>query len=325
MLLGATISGTLLTFLHEIGHVVFGKKNGFDFMSMCILFFKWEKVKGKISFSFTIPANQLGYTEMVPKYPEDIQKRYVKMSLGPLYFTVLPCLLGIVPLFLNFLPIWAYCLWASFLPIGAYSILDNFLPAEYEGEKNDGAVVLGMKRQDDSSKVTSNLLIIQANLYQGKIPSQIDKDIYFALPQLPEDDPNFFRLLNARYNYYLDLGDFENAKKTTERLLSLEEYFSPSYMCVAKADALYNACTFDYDEDVADDLTYELEKYLNKFNTCTNLRIKSAYILRLQGDKDVFDNFYKKGKKDALNCQIKGLGLFEIKLLDKLKQDYYEI
>ena len=130
-------------------------------------------------------------------------------------------------------------------------------------------------------------------------------------------------LLNARYNYYLDKQEYDKAKAVTERLLSLEEYAQEEHMLVAKADALYNACTFDYDEDVADDLTYELEKYLNYENNITNLRIKLAYILFVQGEKDSFEYFYKKINKEALNCQIKGLGEFELKLVGRIKEKLY--
>jgi hypothetical protein len=69
-------------------------------------------------------------------------------------------------------------------------------------------------------KVALSVLKIQAEMYQGKTPMEVKKELYFDLPQLPEDDPNFVLLLNARYNYYLDLGDYENAKKVTARLLS---------------------------------------------------------------------------------------------------------
>lgn len=319
MLAGSVASGILVTFFHEFGHLIFGKLNGFAFSSICVFIFKWTKVNKKTVFSFAMFGNQLGFTEMIPKYSENIEKRYARMTFGALVVSIVPTLLGVIPLFLTSLPAWAFCLWATLLPVGIYSLLDNGLPISNFGVRNDGAVLCGLRRRDSSSQVMVNLLKIQAELYQGKTPSEIEESLYFNLPQLPEDDVNFFLILNARYNYYLDKKDYEKAKVVTERLLSLEEYAQEQYMLVAKADALYNACTFDFNEDVADDLTYELEKYLNYENNLTNLRVKLAYILFVQGERDAFEYFYKKINKEALNCQIKGQGLFELKLLERIK------
>ena len=191
-----------------------------------------------------------------------------------------------------------------------------------DGVNNDGAVIYKIKKMDDSSKVAMNLLKIQAEMYQGKTPAEIDESLYFDLPQLREDDLNYFFLLNARYNYYLDKEDFEKVKEATDRLMALEEYVSKDMMDVVKADALYNACTFDFDETRADDLTYELEKYLNFYNNATNIRIKLAYILFVKGEREVFEPFYKQAVKETNRCQIKGVALFEKKLLDKIKVEY---
>lgn len=322
LLAGALLAGLIITFVHEIGHVIGGKANGFAFVSMTVFFFKWTKVKKKIKFSFVPLGNQAGYTEMVPVTADNIEKRFVKMTLAPVFWTIIPTVLGVVPFFLTILPSWAYCLWVMLLPVGVYSILDNLLPMSVDGVKNDGAVALGFKKLDDTSKVMINLLKIQAEMYQGKTPAQIDENLYFDVPQLREDDYNYFYLLNARYNYYLDKEDFEKAKDVTERLLAIDENLPKEMMDVAKADALYNACTFNFDESLADDLTYELEKYLNFYNNATNIRIKLAYILFVKGEKEAFELFYKQGLKEINRCQIKGLANFEKKLFDKIKVEY---
>ena len=91
---------------------------------------------------------------------------------------------------------------------------------------------------------------------------------------------------------------------------------------VIKTDALYNACTFDYNEDSADDLMYELEKYLNKTNDLTAVRVKLAYLAFIRRDTTQLETFYAKGVKDAKKHTIKGLGAYEKKLLDDIKAKY---
>lgn len=316
---GAILGAILVSFFHELGHLIVGKKNGFAFISMSILFFKWSKVKNKVKFSFSGIGNQIGYTEMVSKTTVNLKKRFRRMTVGGIYFSIIPMLVGIVPIFLTNLPLWAYCLWVMLTPVALFSILDNGLPQISDGVRNDGAIAKELKKDTDASKVLININCIQSEMYQGKTPAEVDEALYFDLPQLPEDDMLFFFLLNARYNYYLDKEDFDNAKKTIQRMLLLEEYVPKEYFLVAKADALYNACTFNFNEDLADDLTYELEKYLNKVNNLTNLRIKLAYILFVKGESDSFDIFYDKAKKEARKGQIKGYNQYELKLIEKMK------
>ena len=129
------------------------------------------------------------------------------------------------------------------------------MPASSYGVRNDGGVIYGLKRKDDVSKVTLALLSIQAQMYQGKTPAQVDEKLYFDLPQLPEDDYNFIMLLNARYLYYLDKEDYENAKKVTERLVGLVEDAIKDARVNSEANGINN--TIFFSGDMKDVLTDE--------------------------------------------------------------------
>ncbi len=319
---GAIVSGFLNTLFHELGHYFAGKKHGFVFSAMTVWFFRWKRVKKKIKFDFVFLGEEAGYTEMIPTDVNLVGKGLKNMARGGYFTSLILAIIGVPALFVPNLSIYVYCFWAMLFPIGIYFFLSSCLPSSSYGVRNDGAVVLGLKRSDDSMKVAVSVLKIQAELYNGKTPSEIDDSLYFDLPQLPEDDVNFAMLLNARYLYYLDKEDYKNAKNTTDRLLSIVEYMPKEYAFLVKTDALYNACTFDFNENVADDLVYELEKYLNNVNTATNVRAKLAYLLYVTGEKESVDIFYKKGVKEADRAQIKGLALFEKKLFDKMKKDF---
>ena len=321
LLVGAIAAGLINTFAHELGHLIAGKSKGFKFSSMTVWFFNWRRVKKKIKFSLVMIGEEAGYTDMIPTSTENVDKGLKKMTLGGIIASGIFMVIGIVPFFISALPVWVFCIWSMFLPIGAYFFFTALLPSSSGGVRNDGAVLYGLKKMDDTAKVTVNLLKIQAELYNGKTPSEIDENLYFDLPQLPEDDVNFSMLLNARYLFYLDKNDFENAKKTTDRLNSILEYMPKDYRVVVKTDALYNACTFDFNEDTADDLMYELEKYLNNVNTATTVRAKLAYIIYVKKETDDLDMFFKKGFREADRCQLKGIGALERKLFENMKKD----
>lgn len=321
----AIVVGLINTFVHELGHLFCGKKNGYVFSSMSVWFFRWRRVRKKIRFDFIMLGEEAGYTEMIPTNVEKVADGLKKMTRGGIVGSFICMLLGVPALFMTFLPVELFCLLSLFLPIGAYFFFGSALPASSYGVRNDGAVLYGLKKNDDVSWVTINLLKIQANLYCGKTPGEIDEKLYFDLPQLPEDDLVFAMLLNARYNFYLDKGDFEKAKLTVSRLLSLEEYLPKGYLDVVKTDALYNACTFDYNEELADDIMYEIEKYINNVNTASTVRAKTAYLLYVKQETEHLDVFFKKGYKEAERCQIKGLGMCEKKLFDKMYNDYQKL
>lgn len=319
---GGIVAGLFNAFAHELGHLIAGRKNGFVFSSLSVWFFKWSKVKKKIRFDFIMLGEEAGYTEMIPSFKENLGKRLLKMTRGGLIASFIMMLVGIPPLFIEGLSSWGYCLWAVFFPVGAYYFFGNLLPMSSEGIYNDGAVCYGLKKKEDAMCAAVNLLAIQAEMYNGKTPAQIDESLYFNLPQLPEDDLNFIALLNARYNYYLDKEDFKEAKKVSDRLMTLLEFMPKQYKLAVQTDALYNACTFDYDEETADDLMYGLEKYLNGVNTATTVRAKLAYLAGVRRETENFDVFYEKGLKEADRCQIKGVGAFEKKLFDRLKEKF---
>ncbi len=322
VVIGAIISGTLNTFVHELGHLIIGRANGFVFSCMQVLFFKWEKIGEKICFSFANMKYEAGYTEMIPTHTENTASRYKKMSLAGPFASLVFSLVGIAPFFINGLSMELFLLWSIFLPMGLYFHFGSVLPTSSYGVRNDGGVAYGLRVLDDVSRVTVALLNVQAEAYNGKTPAEIDKKYYFDLPQLPEDNPVFAMLLNAQFNYYLDLGDYENAKKTLARLNALEEYMPKHFIQVVKTDILYSYCTFDFDEEKADDVAYEIEKYLNNVNTATTVRVKLAYLLYVRREKDALDKFYKKATKEADKAQIKGYGAFEKKLLEKMKLDF---
>lgn len=321
-LASAVIFGLINAFLHELGHIVVGKKNGFMILGFTVWFLKWTRVKNKFVFSFAMIGEEAGYTDSVPTSQDNMESRLKKMTVaGPIASFILMVLSVVPMIFIGKIPFVVFCLISMCLPISAYYFFGNIFPIVNEGVYNDGAVLYSLRKNTDVSKVIIALLKIQADMFNGKTPKEIDEKLYFDVPQIAEDELNFIFLLNARYNYYLDKGDNENAIKTEERLLSLSDYIPKGLNQIILSDALFNACFIKKDANKADELMYEVEKYLNKINTLTNIRIKLAYLALIGEEKETLDMFYNKGIKEAKKCQIKGLSTFETNLLDKIMEE----
>lgn len=320
---GAILWGLINAFCHETGHIIACKKNSFKVTVLSVWFFRWTRIRKRFRFDFTMIGNEAGFTESIPVCGGNMEKRYKNIAAGGIIASLVLTVISVAMMFTaGHVPIAVYCIFSISLPVSAYYFLGNILPMINGGARNDGAIIFGINKKDKALTVACSVLEIQAALFEGKSPSEIDEKLYFDLPQLPEDDLYFLQLLNARYYYYLDKGDAANAKKTSDRLVSLEDYLPKELEYSAKADSLYNACTFDYNEERADELMYELEKYLNSENTATNLRIKLAYLLYVKKEKEYAEDFYNRGVKVASKCFIKGLGKTEIKLFDEMKKDF---
>lgn len=320
---GALVGGFFTALLHETGHLLVGKLNGFAFLSMTVWFFNWKRERGKIVFSLVPIGEEAGYTEMAPKSTEDLERRFVKMTRGGLLFTLISVVIGAVPfVFLGKISAAAFTIFSMFLPMGLYYFFGNALPYESGGEGNDGKVLIDIKRKSDDSKVFIAMLKIQSELFNGKTPGEIDEKYYFDVPQLPEDDMNFVRLLTARYAYYVDKGEYAEAKAVTDRLLSLEEYLPRKLNDMFKTYELYNSCTFDFNAERADEIVVDVGKYLDKHNGSLEIRAKMAYILYVKEEKEDLDMFYKKAVLEANKCNLRGLGVFERKLVEEIKKDF---
>lgn len=319
---GAIIFAVFNVFFHEIGHVILGKANGFKLIELTIFFFKWTKTNAKTQFSLVKYNDCAGSTQMALKSFDNAKEKIIKMTRGGAIFNFILLATSIVPFFLtSIIPMWLYILWGVGLPVSAYSFLSAVLPISSFGARNDAGVIYGIKRNDDESKVMLNLFNIESLLFNGKAPKEIDRNLYYDVPQLPEDSLTFLSLLSARYFYNVDINDYEEAKAVVNRMLMLTESLPSNAINLIKTYALYSYCTFDFNEESADDFMFELEKHLNATNDALNVLTKLAYILRVDGNSECFDKFYDKGIKEANKMKLKGLGTFYCDRLNELKKE----
>ncbi len=317
-IIGATFFGLFNVFFHELGHVVFGKIKGFILVNFTFLFFSFTSKKKGYDVSLVGVNDCLGSTELVSKNTDNLKSKVKFMTKGGVFFNLLSFLLCIIPFFLtNIIPLWLFVLWAIGAPVSLYCFLANALPVYLTSARNDGGVLWGLKRDDDESRVMLSVYAIESLLYQGKTPSEIDEKYYFGVPQLPEDSLTYLSLLNARFLYYLDIKNYDKAKAVCSRFISLYNYLPQSIIKILKSYLLFAYCTFDLDENNADELMLELQHYLNTKNDALSLLVKIAYITGVEKRNDVVNLFYNKLIKEADKMKISGLGTFYKRLIDE--------
>jgi hypothetical protein len=242
-----------------------------------------EKHNGKTSICLRSPfSEEAGECRMYPSNEKDIDKKFMLYSVGGVLFQLVYFVLALVLVLL----LDHYLLWATLgmtLPYCLYLILLNAMPFTSGMGASDGEIFFGLRRGDPSQKTLVNLFTVQGYLSRGYTPSEAPKDLYFDLPQLPEDDGNFALLQLWRYYYYLDKGQKKEAQNALCRLEDQTEYIPEGYLPTIYAELTYVYAAISPDPVRAKHY-YELTESLAKTPTAQQYRASVAFA-RLTGSK----------------------------------------
>lgn len=187
------------SYLHEGGHKLFG-----SFVGM--------KVEVERGNPFA-PSSSI----VIPKNSRNVVSKLVVTSVGGPAVNLLFAAVGAAFLaggeVLNLL---------SFIaPSSLYLFALNAFPAAYAGGKTDMLVITEAASRRPCSLVLERVLYVQGLLAEGTPLSDIDEELLFSVPQIPDDEPAFAMLVSLRAEYYSAVGDQPNAQKWRDRLETL--------------------------------------------------------------------------------------------------------
>jgi hypothetical protein len=294
--------------LHEGGHVLAGKRCGMRVSAVAVGFLRIEKRSGKFSVRFLSPfSEEAGECLMYPSDDKDIRKKFMCYSAGGVilqlvYFVIA---LALVLIFQN------HILWATLgmtLPYCLYMILLNALPFNSGMGASDGEIFFGLLRRDPSEETLVNIFTVQGYLAQGYTPSEAPEELYFDLPQLPEDDGNFALLQLWRYYYYLDKGEFKKAQNALCRVEDCTEYIPEGYLPTIYAELTYVYCILKPDKESAEMYYSKMQQY-GRGVSPQGYRASVAFV-RLQGES--------AQAEEKVEEELSGMRKLEERLLAKL-------
>lgn len=222
--IGFIFSWFIMGCLHEVGHLVLGLIGGFKMERLKVFNILISRKEGKFCPSIEKMSSFIGLCEMYPATCKNLKKSYLLLSIGGVLFTALVLVVDII---LFFIPLFAaiefggysvYSFFLMWLPASFFYTFFNAVPFYNDDGYSDGAVILGIIKNSPPQQVTLSALAIQQKMYEGLSPKQIDRALYFNVPQIMETDPAFVMLLQLRYMYYMDSRDYVNAVACIERL-----------------------------------------------------------------------------------------------------------
>lgn len=302
--------------VHEMGHVLMAKWQGMQIVYAKFSFLKLVEKRGKNRLAFASPF-AVDETQAIPKTSGNMQKRACLYTLGGLIFGgVYFALISILAIVFT-LTIGGYVAFAfwGLVPYSGYLFLLNVLPLTYNDGKTDMSVYVGIKKGNDGERTMLSAMEIQGNLYEGKSYAEIDEKLYFDLPQLPEDEPLFVVMLDLRYRYWLDKGEYTKASNCLNRLAQAEAYLTDEETEKVAAEFVYmHALNGDFER--AEACGKGCVAYLQK-ETATAKRILTA--VALLGGKTDEAAILKKQAQELLSSEkILGNKKFEERLLSRL-------
>lgn len=325
LVLGGLLSGVVACILHELGHILFGCANGFKFNSVHIGFVKLYRKDGRLRLTVReLPEGLAGAAEMIPKRSDGLYARYLRMVFGGLFFSFLFLAGAVTAAVLYFyvrMPFAVYALCCAALPYAFYYFFNNLIPRAAIGTDTDGGVLFGLLKKDAYCMSAVNILAIEGYLYQGYAPGEIEPDLYFGAPQLPEDDVNFLILLDYRLMYHIDRGEVDKALAVSDRLAGLLEYVPKIYLNQISADILFCECSMKEDKAKARAMYEQLKHFLRGEKSLQTCRILAAYELYVNGDRMAALHELSAAEQKADACPVVGVRRYERLLLSCIRDD----
>lgn len=323
LVLGGVVSSAACCAFHELGHVLFGKICGFRFNSMRVGFVRIYRRDGKLRIAFgRLPDSLAGATEMLPADTDSLYGRFLAVVAGGPVFSLLFLAGCTVALALHeSLPFAAFVFACTAVPCAFHIFFYNVLPFNDDNMDTDGGMLRGLIKKEPSYMTAVNILTIEGYLFQGRTPGEIDGDLYFGLPQLPEDDMNFILLTSYRFSYYLDRGDFASAAKAGDRLESVLCYVPAVYKGEIGEEILFNKCAVQRDAEGAKRFYPSVAQFLKGENTLPSHRVAAAYELYVNGDFKAALQEVSAAQQCAENCPVPGEEKYERRLLARIRAD----
>lgn len=310
-IIGFAVSFALAPILHELGHVCFALLAKMDYVYVKCFCFKIALKGGKKRFSLAMPFSA-DETQVIPTCGGKMKKRAAKYTLGGLIYSgIFLFLILAAAILCACLGHIRFSLW-GLVPYTAYLFLLNAAPLEYGNGKTDALVYRGIKKEYDAEKNMLAAMEIQGRLYEGKSFSEIDETYYFDLPQLCEDEPLFAVMLDLRYRYYLDKGEFEKAADCLNRLAAAQSYLPDEEVEKIAAELTYMH-VINGDMERASECAKLCERFLQG-DTATAKRVLLAYSVAT-GKKEAVATLAEQARSALNRERIAGVRRLEEKLI----------
>lgn len=281
VVIGFFLTRFLHTVLHELGHLIFGAAQKFEFCSFRVGRLHLRRdAQHKVKFCLGRRSQYAGNLLLVSRDTDRIERRYLLLSLGGLVGSLFAVIA--FSLFLIFhaqINVYVYYLFGIGFPVSVYILLLNAIPFYRFGAYTDGALVSSILQKDPSVQYALRLTMIQSLLFQGMAPAELPEACFEGLPVVADNDVNKLQFMIYTYARALDLGDLEAADRAIRFLEENFEDLPDIFQDSVKTDIFFHMLTYRRQVDEAKNLYITFKSYIEADLNICNLRIRMAYEL----------------------------------------------
>jgi len=278
--------------LHELGHLVFGLIQKYEFIAFGWGGYGFIREDGRIKLRNYEIRGAGGYCIMTPPKPKNHKIPYFWYLSGGLIFNFLSTVIFLLIIVFVHLNGVIYLFSMVFILIGLYLGIINTLPLKISGG-TDGCKILAIYKNDQ----------VQEYLYNSyRIRTDISKDIrmkdtpqnLFILP----DNANFNNPIFAGIKYseaykYFDNGEYDKAEETYKSLISENIKLTNVLRNEVLCQILYFEIIKGNEEEVAKLMTKKLKKYIKSAKRdISKKRLMYAYTVLIEKDVEESESIW---------------------------------
>lgn len=298
----------LVTNIHELGHLIIGRCQGYRLLSYRMGPVCWEYENGKMVIRFRMNKGYSGLCAMLP--PEQGAGRWTHLCYyaGGILFNLLAGALLILWLRSGVGPLWlrdALTLIALFsFAIG----LVNLIPYLSSGNPTDGKVIWGLLAGTEEADAYLAILQVSAQMTSGVRPRHLV--LPEALDRLPQG--KLFR-----YYSLLDRGDLDQAWMALAGLEQNLDRFPSVGLTGLYYELCFSACMRE-DIPKAKEWHERVSLALERDKDANGLRVRAYYAWYAEGDWTKARTLAQEGQAVVSLFPLRGQAEMEGELLQKL-------
>ncbi len=321
LLMGSVFLAMILhTIIHELGHVVFGKLTGYEFLSYRIFSFSLQKTKQGYEIKRLSIPGTAGQALMKPPALVDGKMPYVWYNLGGVLFNLL---LIIVSFGINVL-----CdhyvvrfIFTMSIGMGLFMGIINIFPYSEKG-MTDGCNLLKLHRYPEKIKYLHLQLEMVADLADGKCweEFEIPEDL-FDIEENEIDSFTFIPYLCGINKAYAE-KDFKKAGEYIDVLYRNKKQLNKVHQYIFAAEKTFLELIGENRKEIVDEAyTDEVKKFMKALkHEVSSWRVQMAYAYFYKHDSKKAMEFYEKGMAAVKNAPYKGDAMMEVSILTYVKE-----
>lgn len=321
--LSLLVSIPLFTFIHEGGHLIFGRLSGYKFVSFRIFKYTFIRRDGKIAVKPFSIAGTGGQCLLSPPDVEEDKIPVVWYNLGGVIANLVSILI-ILPIFWTNINPFLKEFGLIFILASAIMIVMNGIPMRVSGICNDGMNAIQLRKNKEGKHGMLTQLRANKLIQEGVRPKDMPAEFFKKPKNLDYKDALQVSVPIMAASRLLDEGKIAEARKSFEELYRHKEEIMPLYVKEIACELTY-IYLVEGETDKAKELyTKDIQKYVKLYSKVmtSKLRLLCAEALIMDKDPEKAHEIYDSLVSHRDNYLLQGEVNSDIALMKELLQTH---